>query len=436
MAQPQRCRKILTLMTSPASSRRALTVWAVACAAYVVAVLGRTSFGVAGVSALDRFGVDAAALALFTAVQVGVYALCQIPVGLLIDRYGPKAVMVTGAVLMANGQVVLGLSSTLPVALGARVLIGAADATAFLAVMRLIPAWFSLRRAPFLAQITGALGQSGQFLSAVPFMAVLQAKGWTVAFVSLGALSALCGLAAAVVLRDGPAPTPRLPQRPPLASVLGRVVRDPYVRQGHFTHWVNMVPLTTFLLLWGVPTLRLGMGIDPVTVGWLLTGVTVIMVCAGPIHGLVSARIGRRRDTVALVLGVVHVVLMVSVLVWPGPPPLWALSIWLAGAAALIAASSYGFDTIRETADREVLGTATGLANVGGFLATMIAAQAMGVVLDVISPSTEYSWAQFRLAWLAPAAVWLVGFLGLLLSRRTIARSRGGGLKTWGSDPR
>lgn len=83
-----------------------------------------------------------------------------------------------------------------------------------------------------------------------------------------------------------------------------------------------------------------------------------------------------------------------------------------------------------------MLGTATGLANVGGFLATMIAAQAMGVVLDVISPSTEYSWAQFRLAWLAPAAVWLVGFLGLLLSRRAIARSRGGGLKTWGSDPR
>lgn len=67
-------------------TRRALFVWFGAVAVYVVAILGRTSFGVAGVEAIDRFGIDASRIAVFTAVQVGVYSLAQIPTGVLIDR--------------------------------------------------------------------------------------------------------------------------------------------------------------------------------------------------------------------------------------------------------------------------------------------------------------------------------------------------------------
>lgn len=409
-------------MTAAPLTTRAVLVWAVACAMYVMAVLGRTSFGVAGVAAIEHYRVDAATLALFTSVQIGVYASSQIPVGLLIDRFGPTRVMVIGALVMATGQVILGLSTTLPVALSARVLIGAGDATAFLAVMRLIPTWFPLRRAPFFAQITGALGQSGQFLSAVPFMAVLRTHGWEVAFISLGALGVLCALSVALLVRDSPHRKDVDNQRLPFPEVLHQVVRDPYVWQGHFIHWVNMVPLMTFLMLWGVPTLHLGVGLDHGAIGWLLTGATVIMVCAGPLHGMVSARLGRTRDTAALVVAMVHLVLLGSVLVWHSPPPLWAFALWLGGASALIAASSYGFDTIRETADVEVLGTATGLANIGGFLATMIAAQLLGVGLDLLSPNGVYGWAQFRIAWLCPAAVWAVGMVGLLAARRAIAR--------------
>ena len=82
---------------------RALTVWAAAVLVYLAAITGRTSFGVAGVEALDRFGVDASRLAVFTAVQVGVYALAQIPVGLAIDRFGARRTMVIGALVMAVG---------------------------------------------------------------------------------------------------------------------------------------------------------------------------------------------------------------------------------------------------------------------------------------------------------------------------------------------
>ena len=67
----------------------AVFVWLMAVAVYAVAVAGRTSFGVAGLTAIDHFEINATTLSLFTVVQVGVYAAAQIPVGLLLDKYGP-----------------------------------------------------------------------------------------------------------------------------------------------------------------------------------------------------------------------------------------------------------------------------------------------------------------------------------------------------------
>ncbi|WCV10557.1 hypothetical protein [Corynebacterium silvaticum] len=55
----------------PTGFRRAVLVWSCACLVYIIAITGRTSFGVAGVAAIDRFNIDASQLALFTSVQVG-----------------------------------------------------------------------------------------------------------------------------------------------------------------------------------------------------------------------------------------------------------------------------------------------------------------------------------------------------------------------------
>ena len=65
--------------------KRAWVVWGVAVAAYAVAVFQRASLGVAGVEAQERFGATAAQLALFSVLQLAVYAGLQVPVGVLLD---------------------------------------------------------------------------------------------------------------------------------------------------------------------------------------------------------------------------------------------------------------------------------------------------------------------------------------------------------------
>lgn len=67
-------------------------------------------------------------LSLFGVVQLGVYALLQVPVGVLLDRIGSRRIIVAGALLMAAGQLLLAHAGSVPAGLAARVLVGAGDA--------------------------------------------------------------------------------------------------------------------------------------------------------------------------------------------------------------------------------------------------------------------------------------------------------------------
>ena len=87
-------------------------VWGVGVAAYIVAVLQRTSLGVAGLAAADRFGASASMLATFAVLQLLVYAALQVPVGVLLDRYGAQRLILVGALTMGVGQTLLAVSTS------------------------------------------------------------------------------------------------------------------------------------------------------------------------------------------------------------------------------------------------------------------------------------------------------------------------------------
>ncbi len=419
---------------------RALLVWAVAVAVYIGAITARTSMGVAGVDAMERFSVDASRLAVFVGVQVGVYAAAQIPVGLLIDRYGPRKVLVVGAVIIAVGQTVLALTTSYPLAILGRVLIGAGDATAFLSVMRLLPAWFPIRVTPVFTQLTSSLGQIGQFLSAVPFLAALHHYGWLPAFLGLGTAGLLVALAAGVAVVDSPeakdktvavAPatahtsTPPTPSWVRLKERLAYVVKQPVCWQAFFTHWSGLGYQATFTLLWGMPLMTLGMGLTPAQASTVLIVNTVSIIIGGPLVGLASARFDRSRVALALVCSTLTTLALVWLLYLAGDnagasPSFAVIAVVNVILGAASQAANVGFDDVRVHVERHALATATGLANMGGFVATMLAAQLIGFGLDWSNPARDYGWADFQFAYLAAFLVWGVGVVGLVVARRAV----------------
>lgn len=412
---------------------KALWVWVAAVAVYIVAITGRTSFGVASVDALERFGVSSSAIAVFTSIQVGTYAVAQIPTGVAIDKFGPRTMLVVGALIMGLGQVILGFTSSYWVAVVARIFIGAGDATAFLSVMRILPYWFPLHRTPMFTQFTGALGQLGQFISAVPFMWFLGVTGWTAAFVSLGAVGILVALAASLAVADSPekvgitTPVERPnSQELPIPQRLKLVFSSPTAWNSFFIHYTGMAPQPVFVMMWGVPLMTLGMGLSAGQAGMVLTLNTVFLILTGPLHGKLSARFSGIRDWVTLTCSIIQLACWAFFFASPTPRGLAGVIGIMAVLALMQPSSSYGFDKIRERMPHEVVATATGLANMGGFIAGMLGAQLMGVVLD---HRGGFEWVDFQHAAWAVGGVWLAGFIGIAVTHAIEARTPRAGVR-------
>ncbi|MET1073782.1 MAG: MFS transporter, partial [Umezawaea sp.] len=99
------------------ATKQAWLIWTTAIVIYIAALFHRTSLGVAGLEASERFGVGPAALGTFTVFQIGLYALMQIPTGLLVDRFGPRRVLTAAALLMGVGQVLFAIADSYPLGL-------------------------------------------------------------------------------------------------------------------------------------------------------------------------------------------------------------------------------------------------------------------------------------------------------------------------------
>jgi hypothetical protein len=78
-----------------------------------------------------------------------------------------------------------------------------------------------------------------------------------------------------------------------------------------------------------------------------------------------------------------------------------------------------GFDFARTFNPSATLGTAQGMVNMGGFLASLMVMQAMGLILGAMG---GYSFESFRLAWTVQYAVWILAVTGILITRKKARR--------------
>lgn len=413
---------------------RAWIIWSVGVAAYVLAITNRTSLGAVGVEAADRFQADASTLALFAVVQLAVYGGMQIPVGVLLDRFGSRPIMTVGMLLMAAGQLTMALSPNIGIAIFARVLLGAGDAAIFPAVLRLVATWFPAQRGPLMVQFTGIIGQAGQLIALVPLAALLHATTWSITFGSIAGLGLLFAILVALVIRNHP------PEQGADVTVntdtgVVRVVTSsidtgvgiraawahPGTRLAFWSHFTTPFAGTAFVLLWGMPFLTAGEGLDTAHAAGIISVYVVAGMFLGPIIGDLSRRHPNHRS-LALVLPAVGVQMAawIAVFALPEAAPIWLLYVLAISLATGGPASMIAFDHARTHNPSHRLSTATGVTNAGGFIAALIAIFLIGLALDLQGAGTPetYSLEAFRIAFLMPIPLWILGVTFILIERK------------------
>jgi MFS family permease len=375
----------------PPGGRRAVLVWSVGVSVYFVAVIFRTSLGVAGLDAADRFHVGASALSTFSILQLLVYAGMQIPVGLLVDRIGTKKVLAIGAVLFTAGQLGFAFSPSYGTALASRALLGCGDAMTFISVLRLGSRWFPARRGPMIAQLAGLAGMAGNLVSTLVLARLLHGVGWTAAFAGSAVAGVLVLVLMLVFLRDHPDGHEPEPFPHQGAAYVRRQIaaswREPGTRLGLWVHFTTQFPAMVFLLLWGLPFLVEAQGLTRATAGELLTLVVLSNMVIGLVYGQIVARHHTARLPLALGTVGATAVMWAVTLAYPAVAgaehaPMWLLVLLCAVLGACGPASMLGFDFARPANPPERQGTASGITNMGGFVASMTTLFAVGVLLD------------------------------------------------------
>lgn len=403
-------------VVAPHPTGVAVRGWLVAGTVYLLAVLHRTSLGIAGVQAQHRFGITPAQLSVFVLMQIGVYAAMQVPTGVLVDRYGPRRLLLVAATIMGTAQLLFAVVPSYPAALAARALLGCGDALTFVSVLRFAATHFSARRFPVLIALTATLGTVGNVIATLPLALLLRSEGWAVSFGVAGALSVVTAVAVFLLVDD---PTPRPTPMGGLDGLrrgiggVNRRVRAawalPGTRLGFWVHFSAMSTATAFGVLWGGVYLQKGAGFSSAGAGAVLMAGVVAAALAGPVIGALIGRHPAVRVPIALGVELLTIAGWVALVAAGGDqPPRPAVAVLFVLMALGGPASMAAFALARDYNGAGTLGTASGVVNVGGFAATVVIALGIGWALDALGGTDPHT---LRLAVLVGVVVQSFGLL-------------------------
>ena len=348
---------------------------------YFLSFLYRTVNAVIGPEVAASLGLGAAELGLLTSAYFVAFAAFQIPLGVLLDRYGPRhveaallLVAAAGAVVFARGE------STLTLALG-RALIGLGVSACLMGAMKANAQWWPRERLPLANGAVLAMGGIGAVVATAPVQHALTFTDWRGVFI---ALSALTLAAAATILLVVP-PTPSRPAGEAWGSAFRAAVR--VFAEPAFLRVAPLAILTqgSFLAyhgLWAAVWLRDLDGLDRVSVGTVLAVATTGIIFGTFGIGLAADRLARRGVpalTVAVAGAVAYLAVQLGlVLRLPVPHGL----IW--GAFAFFGMSSTLFYAVLVQMFPAQLGGRVNTAlNMLVFIAAFLLQWLIGVVLGV-----------------------------------------------------
>ena len=170
----------------PARQQRAWLIWAIAAGFYSYGFFHRVAPSVIVDELMRSFALDATLLGTLSAAYFYTYAALQVPLGVLLDRFGPRRILMVGALAAAGGGTLFAMADSIGMAILARALIGAGVAVGYIGTLKLVSAWFPLQRFGLLAGLTLAFGTIGAIGAQLPLALLVDAFGWRASLLGVG----------------------------------------------------------------------------------------------------------------------------------------------------------------------------------------------------------------------------------------------------------
>jgi sugar phosphate permease len=393
------------------SLARSWIVWACAALFFCYQFLLRVSPSVMTHELMTDLHMDACTLGLLTSFYFYGYAGFQLPVGSLLDKFGPRRLLVCAALTCTGGSFLFSSADTVFIASLSRFLIGAGSAFGFLSCMKLGTLWFPPQRIAIIVGLTLLLGTSGGMSGSYPMSFLVDAYGWREA-VWLTALGGVfIALLAAFIVRDHP---PKVLENyinqhhaignPSLGILEGliTIIKKPQTWLLAFYGFMMYVPLAGFADMWGVPFLTHVHHMDKQSASLATTLLYMGVGIGTPLSALLSDYLKQYKATLLTAsLGA----LFAFMLIVYGPTFSTPITLGiLLFAGVMLGGQFMAFSIVCEINPLSVSGMATGFQNLVSMTSGIILQPLIGWFLDFFWESAAengirlYSAAAYQMA--------------------------------------
>lgn len=253
--------------------------------------------------------LDATMIGHLSAFYYYAYTPMQLPVGLLMDRYGPRRILTVSVVCCAIGAAVFASTNTWWIAAMARFSIGFGSAFAFVGVLKLASIWLPANRFAMVSGLTTTLGMIGAMLGGIVLTDMIQHIGWQDTMLYSSYIGFILVPVIWFVVRDAPkeaypAPgTASFENSDPshtmnydqLWKEISQSMINPQIWLNGIIGGLIMVPTMVFPELWGKSFLQVVHHFTPSQASRAVTLIFLGWAVGGPIAGLISDKIGRRK---------------------------------------------------------------------------------------------------------------------------------------------
>ncbi len=352
-------------------------------AGYFVSYIYRVVNAVIAPDLITDIGVSPSALGLLTATYFISFASFQLPLGVLLDRFGPRRVEAALLLFAGLGAFIFARAESLTGLITGRAFIGFGVSACLMAAFKAYTLWFSREKWPLVNGFQMAAGGLGALAATSPVETALQFTDWRGVFMGLAFLTlVIAGTIFFIV------PEKTIDSRGESLQMQLRGIREIFTSR---TFW-RLAPLTTvsqatFLSiqgLWAGPWLTHVAGFDRPQVAGLLFWVAVAMIGGFITLGTIAERLSRRGVSVGTTaITCMFLFMIVQLLLLVGPVR-WCIPIWLAfgffGTSSINA-----YSALTQSFTVNLAGRVNTAVNLLVFIAAFMAQWALGVIIDVFT---------------------------------------------------
>ncbi|WP_245448857.1 MFS transporter [Bradyrhizobium ottawaense] len=346
-------------------------------AGYYLSYLFRTINTLIAGRLTSDLGLGAADIGLLTSIYFLIVMAVQIPIGMCLDRFGPRRVQSTLLGVAAAGAALFGLSTGILSLLVGRAMIGLGTAAALMSGLKIIVLWFPRERMALLNGFMIMLGSLGAVTATAPAEVLLDGIGWRGLFEALAAVTALAGILIYLVVPERS--TGALPSTKP--ATLKTICSD--------ARFWRIAPLSATCIgsawalqsLWAAPWLDDVERLDRTSLVDELFAMALTLSLSALLLGLLANWMRRRGKTTEALFAVVAVMLIGAELVLILHPPWLSLLPWYAVSVAA-SATALTYAIIGDYFPTELVARANGALNVLQFGWAFIVQYGTGLILE------------------------------------------------------